>query len=201
MLPWFISFLLYWDADKDQELGEAHIDIKALRLSGRLREKGFEEVCWYCLIFLFLVYVCVRLIFSKLFKGSLIPYVSFSVLFTVSPQFWVFQVLVSWTFHLSWNGSGAFIHVCVVLTFIILHHVSVFDLYVLGYQKFVFNTFSFLIASNEVSVSRGLTFHLMCEYYLIEELAKLDMKLKLTESILKNKLLLDESFLCLIMYT
>ena len=31
-------------ADKDRELGDAHAEIKALRLSERLREKAVEEV-------------------------------------------------------------------------------------------------------------------------------------------------------------
>lgn len=31
-------------ADKDRELGEAHAEIKALRLSERAREKAVEEV-------------------------------------------------------------------------------------------------------------------------------------------------------------
>lgn len=47
-------------ADKDRELGEAQAEIKALRLSERLREKAVEEVeyiilkcfgftsCWSC---------------------------------------------------------------------------------------------------------------------------------------------------------
>lgn len=41
----FFNGVSYWDADKDRELGEAHAEIKALRLSERQREKAVEEVC------------------------------------------------------------------------------------------------------------------------------------------------------------
>ena len=36
--------LIFSDADKGRELGEAHAEIKALRLSERQREKAVEEV-------------------------------------------------------------------------------------------------------------------------------------------------------------
>jgi hypothetical protein len=35
-------------SDKDRELGEAHAEIKALRLSERAREKAVEEVLSKC---------------------------------------------------------------------------------------------------------------------------------------------------------
>ena len=35
-------------SDKDRELGEAHAEIRALRLSERQREKAVEEVCSVC---------------------------------------------------------------------------------------------------------------------------------------------------------
>ena len=38
----------YGVADKDRELGEAHAEIKALRLSERAREKAVEEVTSQC---------------------------------------------------------------------------------------------------------------------------------------------------------
>lgn len=40
----FEVFFLYCFADKDRELGEAQAEIKALKLSERLREKAVEEV-------------------------------------------------------------------------------------------------------------------------------------------------------------
>ena len=40
--------LFYEVADKDRELGEAHAEIKALRLSERAREKAVEEVSSQC---------------------------------------------------------------------------------------------------------------------------------------------------------
>lgn len=39
-----MTCVLFVRADKDRELGEAHAEIKALRLSERLREKAVEEV-------------------------------------------------------------------------------------------------------------------------------------------------------------
>ena len=51
------------NADKDRELGEAHAEIKALRLSERQREKAVEEVFSSCLIFYFLSLSCLRLKF------------------------------------------------------------------------------------------------------------------------------------------
>lgn len=46
----FIFFLLLLFADKDRELGEAQAEIKALRLSERLREKAVEEVNFIFLV-------------------------------------------------------------------------------------------------------------------------------------------------------
>ena len=40
--------VFYEVADKDRELGEAHAEIKALRLSERAREKAVEEVSSQC---------------------------------------------------------------------------------------------------------------------------------------------------------
>ena len=37
---------MFVSADKDRELGDAHAEIKALRLSERLREKAVEEVLY-----------------------------------------------------------------------------------------------------------------------------------------------------------
>lgn len=48
------SFDFY--ADKDRELGEAQAEIKALRLSERLREKAVEEVILF-LILKFILYM------------------------------------------------------------------------------------------------------------------------------------------------
>ena len=75
--------LFYEVADKDRELGEAHAEIKALRLSERAREKAVEEVTSQCssclcktvvcrLISLFLGFgvVSAREIFSAKFGGS-----------------------------------------------------------------------------------------------------------------------------------
>ena len=61
-------------ADKDRELGEAHAEIKALRLSERQREKAVEEVyssSSSCLILVFFL-CCVRLRFSNSFKEVLV---------------------------------------------------------------------------------------------------------------------------------
>lgn len=57
---WFLSFFcLFVFADKDRELSEAQAEIKALRLSERLREKAVEEVTAnffnYCSLLLFFV--------------------------------------------------------------------------------------------------------------------------------------------------
>lgn len=41
-----MTCVLFVRADKDRELGEAHAEIKALRLSERLREKAVEEVIY-----------------------------------------------------------------------------------------------------------------------------------------------------------
>lgn len=40
--------MFFFVADKDRELGEAQAEIKALRLSERLREKAVEEVSNLC---------------------------------------------------------------------------------------------------------------------------------------------------------
>jgi len=42
------AWCFYGVADKDRELGEAHAEIKALRLSERAREKAVEEVTSQC---------------------------------------------------------------------------------------------------------------------------------------------------------
>jgi len=42
------AWCFYGVADKDRELGEAHAEIKALRLSERAREKAVEEVSSQC---------------------------------------------------------------------------------------------------------------------------------------------------------
>ena len=39
-------------AEKDRELGEALAEIKSLRNSERLKEKGVEEVYFFCFFFL-----------------------------------------------------------------------------------------------------------------------------------------------------
>jgi hypothetical protein len=41
-------WIFYEVLDKDRELGEAHAEIKALRLSERAREKAVEEVTSEC---------------------------------------------------------------------------------------------------------------------------------------------------------
>lgn len=43
--------MFFFGADKDRELGEAQAEIKALRLSERLREKAVEEVSNFCFFF------------------------------------------------------------------------------------------------------------------------------------------------------
>ncbi|CAF1707460.1 unnamed protein product [Brassica oleracea var. botrytis] len=43
-------------SDKDRELGEAHAEIKALRLSERQREKAVEEV-FYIMSLMFILYL------------------------------------------------------------------------------------------------------------------------------------------------
>ena len=43
LCSWMVGF-----SDKDRELGEAHAEIRALRLSERQREKAVEEVCSCC---------------------------------------------------------------------------------------------------------------------------------------------------------
>ena len=40
--------MVFFSSDKDRELGEAHAEIRALRLSERQREKAVEEVCSCC---------------------------------------------------------------------------------------------------------------------------------------------------------
>jgi hypothetical protein len=49
-----LVFLPYEVLDKDRELGEAHAEIKALRLSERAREKAVEEVTAHCSMFFML---------------------------------------------------------------------------------------------------------------------------------------------------
>ena len=48
MLFWgrlgLLIFVVFFCADKDREMGDAQAEIKALRLSERLREKAVEEV-------------------------------------------------------------------------------------------------------------------------------------------------------------
>lgn len=46
------SFSLSWVSDKDRELGEAQAEIRALKMSERLREKAVEEVSFCFLLFL-----------------------------------------------------------------------------------------------------------------------------------------------------
>ena len=48
-----MSFL-FWFAEKERELTDAHAEIKALKVTERSREKAFEEV-WN---FVFLIYFC-----------------------------------------------------------------------------------------------------------------------------------------------
>jgi hypothetical protein len=48
------GFFPYKVLDKDRELGEAHAEIKVLRLSERAREKAVEEVTAYCSMFFML---------------------------------------------------------------------------------------------------------------------------------------------------
>ena len=57
---WFFIFLgvvyFLFFSDKDRELGEAQAEIKALRLSERLREKAVEEVIFYFFFFPSIMY-------------------------------------------------------------------------------------------------------------------------------------------------
>jgi len=54
-----MGFFAVFGVDKDRELGDAQAEIKALRLSERLREKAVEEVIYHSLF----VFCCVILIF------------------------------------------------------------------------------------------------------------------------------------------
>jgi hypothetical protein len=45
-------FFFFLTLDKDRELGEAQAEIKALRLSDRLKQKAVDEVYFSCNLFL-----------------------------------------------------------------------------------------------------------------------------------------------------
>jgi len=63
LLKFYFVPILFFGSDKDRELGEAHAEIKALRLSERAREKAVEEVSDFFYAFVFLS-------FSFLFLGK-----------------------------------------------------------------------------------------------------------------------------------